>query len=71
MIPVHVTVGMGAWIAQAKTKLIACPHVGDSIEVQGKTVMCERVHIDEDAVFVTEVYRFQSAEAAKHYFEAE
>ena len=69
MIPVHVTVGVGGWKAHASVTLIACPHVGDKIEVQGKTVVCESVYITADRVYVDEIYRFQSEDAAKRYFE--
>lgn len=68
-IPVTVVVGIGAWTAHATTKLIACPHIGDTIEVKGHTVTCERVHITDVSVHVEQTIRFQSQEQADTFFE--
>lgn len=68
LIPVAVSVGVGAWKAHAKTRLIACPHVGDSIEVEGQAVTCERVHITSGTVYVEQTIRFASADEAASYF---
>jgi hypothetical protein len=65
---VFVTVGIGGWKASETVDLVACPHVGDTIEVKGITVTCERVHITEKAVFVEEIVRFTSEKSARAYF---
>jgi hypothetical protein len=70
MIPVYVTVGIGHWTAYAEVELIACPHVGDSIEVRGIDVNCEHVHITAKKVYVREVIKFQSEDALKEYTDA-
>lgn len=65
---VFVTVGIGGWKTTTSVDLIACPHVGDTIDVRGVTVTCERVHISTKCVFVEETIRFPSEQAAKEYF---
>ncbi len=71
MITAYVTVGIGAWTTHKLVSLIACPHVGDSIDVEGVTVMCDRVHITRKAVFIEQTIHFGSEKDAKEYFDGE
>ena len=68
MITVYVSVGIGNWKAAATVSLVACPHVGDFIEVHERIVTCERVTITSQYVYVSETQHFQSEEQAKEYF---
>jgi uncharacterized protein YkvS len=68
VIKTAVSVGIGHLRASAVVNLIACPHVGDTIEVKGVTVTCDRVHITENSVYVEETYRFASEQEAREYF---
>ena len=61
----NVRVGIGAWEASTQVELIACPHVGDQIEVKGETVLCERVLIGRNGVWVYEVRHFPTPEDAE------
>ena len=67
MIKVTAIVGIGTWKVQKTVSLVACPHVGDMIDVEGITVTCETVSIGEDVVYVSETVRFSDAEALKEY----
>jgi hypothetical protein len=69
VIKTYVNVGIGMWCAKATVQLIACPHVGDTIDVKGITVTCERVHITRKEVFVEQTVRFSSEEDASQYFD--
>jgi hypothetical protein len=68
LIKVTVTSGAGAWTAVAEVELVACPHVGDYIEVHGLTVVCDSVYITGKGVIVHEKRRFASEEEATRYF---
>lgn len=61
---VHVSSGIGAWTATTTVFLVACPHVGDEIDVKGVTVHCDVVVIGSDDVWVRETRRFVSEDGA-------
>lgn len=62
---VKVTVGVGAWTATTTVKLVACPHVGDSVIVGEDVVACDRVRIGWDLVEVFDKSRFSSEKDAQ------
>jgi len=67
-IPAIVTVGVGAWVATKKVRLLVAPHVGDSIIVGEHVITCERVEIDRDYVRIYETRRFPSEQDALDFF---
>jgi hypothetical protein len=69
VIPVTVTIGIGGWKVTKEITLIACPHVGDMIDVDDVTVECERVAIGSDMVYVEQTVRFNSEAEADEYLE--
>ena len=66
---VHVEVGIGSWTSCQTVSLIACPHVGDQVLVNGIVVNCERVLIGQDYVRVQETIHFSCAKDAQEYFD--
>lgn len=67
MIRVRVTIGIGQWKITRDAMLVACPHIGDLIEVGDTTIMCERVCICQDKVYVNQTVHFQSPDEMKEY----
>ncbi len=68
MIKVHVYAGVGSWMTKAVVNLVACPHVGDTIDVNEVTVTCDSVHITKEYVIVQQTIHFTSEEQAKQHF---
>jgi hypothetical protein len=68
MVKCFITVGIGAWTTNKTVKLVACPHVGDTIDVADHTILCERVHITLKEVYIEQTVHFQSEAQAKEYF---
>lgn len=68
-VTVMVTVGVGMWKSSKTVELVACPHVGDWIVVGERTVVCDRVTITAEKVYVEQTIRFSSEDAAKTYFD--
>jgi len=67
-IPAIVEVGIGSWTATKKIRLLAAPHVGDSIVVGEHVITCDRVVIDRDYVRIYETRRFPSEQDALDFF---
>ena len=67
-VSVEVTVGRGGWTTTRVVSLIACPHVGDYIDVLDQTIACDTVIISGQKVYVRSKRDFISEQQAKDFF---